>query len=297
MERRLPSCAPHAADRRTAGPLRRLRRAGAALLRTLLEGFAYQGEPSAYRGSARGGPSAHLPPDAFVNFLQNHDQIGNRPDAARLWRLLERARHLAAATLLALLPTPILLFMGDEFDAPSAFPFFCDFPRELGDAVTEGRCTEFARLWQDADRPGVPAPTTEAARLAAVLDWSALEREPHRGALGRARERLAVRRRELFRACPRAPRPENYWARPRSSLPGPSPTARCSSSPRICSAPAAPFSLNAALRARAATMPLLRHRQRSRCSRRNSRDRHRGSSPLRRIPAAAGARHRTCSNR
>jgi maltooligosyltrehalose trehalohydrolase len=170
---------------------------GAHLLRSLLEGFAYQGELSAHRGAARGRRSAHLPPEAFVNFLQNHDQIGNRPDAARMWRLLERRRQLAAETLLALLPTPILLFMGDEFHAPSGFPFFCDFDGELGRAVTEGRRSEFATLWHDTDADSVPGPTTEAARLAAVLDWTAIGREPHRSALERTREHLAIRRREL----------------------------------------------------------------------------------------------------
>jgi malto-oligosyltrehalose trehalohydrolase len=175
---------------------------GASLLRALLEGFAYQGEQSAHRGATRGSPSSHLPPDAFVNFLQNHDQIGNRADAARMWRLLERRRQHAAETLLALLPTPILLFMGDEFHAPSDFPFFCDFSGELAHAVTEGRHREFAGLWHDADAHSVPGPTTEAARAAAVLDWTALTREPHRGAFERTRESLAVRRRDL---APRLP--------------------------------------------------------------------------------------------
>ena len=42
-------------------------------------GFAYQGEASPHRGGRRRGePSRRLPPTAFVNFLQNHDQIGNR---------------------------------------------------------------------------------------------------------------------------------------------------------------------------------------------------------------------------
>jgi len=175
---------------------------GAQLLRALLEGFAYQGEPSAHRGTTRGGRSAELPPEAFVNFLQNHDQIGNRPDAARMWQLLERRRQLAAETLLALLPTPILMFMGDEFHAPSGFPFFCDFAGDLERAVTEGRRAEFASLWHDVDYDSVPRPTTEAARLAAVLDWSAVMREPHRGALERTRQHLAVRRRELHPRLP-----------------------------------------------------------------------------------------------
>ena len=92
--------------------------------------------------------------------------------------------------------------MGDEFHAPSGFPFFCDFAGELGRAVTEGRRTEFASLWRDVDCDPVPQPTTEAARAAAVLDWTAIEREPHRGALERTRERLAIRRQEL---TPRLP--------------------------------------------------------------------------------------------
>jgi len=137
---------------------------GAQLLRSLREGFVYQGERSLHRNEARGSTSKGLPPEAFVNFLQNHDQIGNRPDAARMWSLLEPPRMLAAETLLALLPTPILLFMGDEFHAPSGFPFFCDFGEELARAVTEGRRAEFASMWQDAAWDSVPGPATEAAR-------------------------------------------------------------------------------------------------------------------------------------
>jgi malto-oligosyltrehalose trehalohydrolase len=178
------------------------RDAGAQLLRTLTEGFAYQGEQSAYRGTARGTPSGELPPEAFVNFLQNHDQIGNRPDAARIWALLPPQRLLAAETLLALLPTPILLFMGDEFHAPSPFPFFCNFEGELARAVTEGRRAEFGSLWKEVDLAAVPAPTTAAARDAAVLDWAAIGREPHRSALERARHRLKLRLRELVPRLP-----------------------------------------------------------------------------------------------
>jgi maltooligosyltrehalose trehalohydrolase len=173
---------------------------GAQLKRALLEGFVYQGEHSAHRGESRGSASAALPPEAFVNFLQNHDQIGNRPDAARLSSLIDPRRMLAAETLLALLPTPILLFMGDELHAPSGFPFFCDFTGELARAVTEGRRAEFASQWSDG--ASVPDPSTEAARVAAVLDWTAITREPHKTALEQARRRFAVRRGELARRLP-----------------------------------------------------------------------------------------------
>ena len=48
-------------------------------------GFVYQGEASAHRdGQSRGEPSGELAPTAFVNFLQNHDQIGNRALGDRL---------------------------------------------------------------------------------------------------------------------------------------------------------------------------------------------------------------------
>jgi malto-oligosyltrehalose trehalohydrolase len=178
---------------------------GESLLRALREGFVYQGEHSTHRNARRGSASRELPPEALVNFLQNHDQIGNRPDAARLWTLLEPARLLAAETLLALLPTPILMFMGDELHAPSGFPFFCDFAGDLGRAVTTGRRAEFASLWHDDAASSVPGPTTAAAHAAAVVDWTALEREPHKSALERARRRLAVRRRELLPRLPARP--------------------------------------------------------------------------------------------
>jgi malto-oligosyltrehalose trehalohydrolase len=178
---------------------------GAQLLRALLEGFAYQGELSAHRGEARGTASGDLPVEAFVNFLQNHDQIGNRPDAARMWMLLEPQRMLAAETLLSLLPTPIMLFMGDEFHAPSLFPFFCDLSGDLGRAVTEGRRNEFGNFWPEVDIDAAPGPTTAEARTAAVLDWTATAREPHKSALERTRRRLCLRRLELLPRLPARP--------------------------------------------------------------------------------------------
>jgi malto-oligosyltrehalose trehalohydrolase len=174
----------------------------AHLLRALLEGFAYQGEHSPYRDARRGEPSAHLPPDAFVNFLQNHDQIGNRPDGKRLWMLIPHERMLAAELLLALLPTPIMLFMGDEFRAPNLFPFFCDFSGELGAAVEEGRRRETLALFGDAFPSPLPSPIAAETQRAAVLDWTATQREPHASTLARMRAWLGLRRSALFPRLP-----------------------------------------------------------------------------------------------
>src|SRR5690606_28830905 len=68
------------------------------LARCLQEGFVYQGEPSR-NGVPRGEPSGHLPPTAFILFLQNHDQIGNRALGERLITLADHRAVKAALGL------------------------------------------------------------------------------------------------------------------------------------------------------------------------------------------------------
>src|SRR5262249_21648131 len=107
--------------------------------RCLAEGFAYQGEYSEFHGANRGEPSTDLPPSAFIPFLQNHDQVGNRAFGERIGELAAPAPLRAALEMLLLAPSPPLLFMGEEFGATSPFLFFCDFKGALAAAVTEGR--------------------------------------------------------------------------------------------------------------------------------------------------------------
>ena len=171
--------------------------------RCLAEGFAYQGDPSSYRdGEARGEPSAHLPATAFVAFLQNHDQIGNRAFGDRLSALAPpEAVHALTATLL-LAPSPPMLYMGEEWDTRRPFPFFCDFGPELGKAVTEGRRKEFARFPEFSDekaRERIPDPNDAATFASAVLDWDSFTDAGGAAARGLAfrRELLALRARAL----------------------------------------------------------------------------------------------------
>jgi len=170
--------------------------------RTLAEGFAYQGEPSAFRdGERRGEPSAHLPATAFVSYLQNHDQIGNRafgdrlgPPAART----ERLEALLACLLLA--PHVPMLFMGEEYAASTPFLYFCDFGPELAAAVSKGRRDEFKRFAafrEEAARARIPDPNDEATFRASVLKWSERETPAHAARLALVRELLALRRRWL----------------------------------------------------------------------------------------------------
>ncbi|HEU4804555.1 MAG TPA: malto-oligosyltrehalose trehalohydrolase, partial [Nitrobacter sp.] len=141
------------------------------LARILRGGFAYQGEPSAHRGGrARGEQIGALPPAAFVDFLQNHDQIGNRALGDRLeWTADARAIDAALAiTLLA--PMPPLMFMGEEWGATTPFPFFCDFTGDLGEAVRAGRRREFAEAYAMFG-DDVPDPLALATFKSAVLAW------------------------------------------------------------------------------------------------------------------------------
>ena len=170
------------------------------LARCLCEGFAYQGEASVYRGRPRGEPSAFLPPAAFVVFLQNHDQIGNRAFGERLTCLVQPAALRAATALLLLSPSPPLLFMGQEWGARQPFPFFCDFGPDLAAAVSEGRRREFAAFsaFQDpGGHPHIPDPMAAATFNAAVLDWSDLETAEGRDWLALHRELLRLRREVL----------------------------------------------------------------------------------------------------
>ncbi|MDW7771985.1 MAG: malto-oligosyltrehalose trehalohydrolase [Desulfobulbaceae bacterium] len=167
--------------------------------RCLTEGFAYQGEPSLYRkGKSRGTPSGHLPPAAFVSFLQNHDQIGNRAFGERIVTLSDRRDHSIITALLLLAPSPPLLFMGEEFGADNPFYFFSDFGTELAAAVTEGRRKEFARFPQfniPEIRHRIPDPCDESTFLQSKLQWDRLDRNTD--ILHHYRELLHCRQRKI----------------------------------------------------------------------------------------------------
>lgn len=152
----------------------------AALERALAEGFVYQGEPSAHRGgTARGERSAHLPPTAFVNFAQNHDQIGNRPMGDRLAGGVEPARLALLRFLLLLGPAVPMFFQGEEAGLETPFPFFCDFSGELGEAVRKGRAEEFSDFFAQAGE--LPDPLDPATMDSAKLPWDRLTPEATTG--------------------------------------------------------------------------------------------------------------------
>ena len=133
------------------------------LVRCLSQGFVFQGHITRH-GEPRGEPSEHLPSTAFVLFLQNHDQIGNRAFGERLHHLADPRAVQAATVLLLLSPMIPLMFMGDEFAAEQPFLFFTSHHGELAELVREGRRNEFAAFSAFTDphkREQIPDPNAE----------------------------------------------------------------------------------------------------------------------------------------
>jgi maltooligosyltrehalose trehalohydrolase len=142
-----------------------------------------------------------LSPLAFVNFLQNHDQIGNRPFGDRLVVQAREAEIAAALAVTLLAPMPPLLFMGEEWGARQPFPFFCDFQGALAEAVRKGRRAEFASAYGAAAKEP-PDPLAEQTLRAAKLDWNARTTPAAGRRLTLVRELLATRRREIAPQLP-----------------------------------------------------------------------------------------------
>ncbi len=144
------------------------------MAKSLATGFVFQGQHSAYRNRDVGHPSAHLPPTAFVNFIQNHDQIGNRAFGDRLTDLAPRRLVECLQVILLLSPQIPLMFMGEEYGERRPFSFFTDFHGELADLVREGRRNEFKKfaVFHDAEtRALIPDPNERSTFDASRLDW------------------------------------------------------------------------------------------------------------------------------
>jgi maltooligosyltrehalose trehalohydrolase len=168
------------------------------IARALGSGFVYQGEASLYRdGQARGEPSGELAPTAFVNFLENHDQIGNRALGDRIESNVGAEAIEAALAILLLAPGIPMLFMGEEWGSQVPFPFFCGFEGELAEAVRKGRRKEYAWAYEQYGDE-VPDPLATSAFESAVLDWDSINEGAGKTRLALVRELLAIRRREII---------------------------------------------------------------------------------------------------
>jgi maltooligosyltrehalose trehalohydrolase len=130
----------------------------ADLAHVMRDPHLHDGRWSDFRKRRFGAPAAGCPPERFVVFDQNHDQVGNR---ALGDRLPAHARPLAAfCTLLS--PYTPMLFMGEEQGDEAPFQFFTDhIDEEIATATRDGRQREFASFARFAGEE-VPDPQDPA---------------------------------------------------------------------------------------------------------------------------------------
>jgi malto-oligosyltrehalose trehalohydrolase len=170
------------------------------MARSLAEGYVYQGELSPTKKEGRGVSSASLPPAAFVDFLQNHDQIGNRAFGERLTTLSDESTIDLLTAILLLSPHTPLMFMGEEWAERRPFLFFTDFHGDLAAAVRDGRRAEFKKWPQFADpnnRLKIPDPNAAQTAVASRIDWAYRETAAGASRLALVRKLLDIRKREL----------------------------------------------------------------------------------------------------
>ncbi len=192
--------------------------------RALAEGFAYQGDPSPHKdGVIRGEPSGHLPPTAFVSFLQNHDQVGNRAFGERLSHLIPPERLTLAQGIFLLSPHIPLIFMGEEWAASAPFQFFVDFENDpdLAKAVRDGRRGEFKRFKAFTDpemSQRIPDPTDRATFERSKIDWAETTRAPYQDFLSQTQQLLALRQSEIVPLLKSEYRGSHYTVSPANTL-------------------------------------------------------------------------------
>lgn len=175
------------------------------LAKALRQAWVYDGTWSSHRGRHHGRPPTGLKGYRFIVSTQNHDQVGNRAAGERTSALMSEGRLRIAAALVLTGPFTPLLFQGEEWAASTPFQYFTDHrDAELAAAVSHGRRHEFAAFGWDPE--AVPDPQALATFERSRLDWSELDREPHRRMLAWYRALIAARR-----ACPELadPRPDS----------------------------------------------------------------------------------------
>ena len=145
-------------------------------------GFLYQGQARSWRNVLRGTPTFGIPMEAFVCFIENHDQIANTGSGHRLRFQTSPGRYRAITALLLLGPWAPLLFQGEEFGASSPFLFFADLgDAAIRNAIRKGRAellAPFLSLSEEETFTSLSAPDDPQAFSTCKLDFS--EREKNR---------------------------------------------------------------------------------------------------------------------
>lgn len=154
----------------------------ADLEKALVDGFVHDpAEGGESDGNTRGGPASKLPPDSFITYVQNHDQIGNRADCLRLPDRTSPEKLNFVHFLKLLAPQIPLCFMGDEGNLDSPFPFFIDLPEDAAKPKRDDRYKQMREIFhQDVEDGDLPEPNDPGTFEMAKVPWDDYARFPER---------------------------------------------------------------------------------------------------------------------
>lgn len=172
----------------------------ADLEKSLADGFVHDGNAGPDSdGHTRNEPASELPMEAFVAYLQNHDQIGNRPDNKRIVERVDAERLDFGHFVTLLSPQIPMFFMGEEAHLRCPFRFFFDLPEPQQSEKRDDRYWQMEHVFQTKVEPGtLPDPQDPATFEQSKLDWAAYGRREHLEAMARFRELTAFRRELLW---------------------------------------------------------------------------------------------------
>ena len=172
------------------------------LVSALKRGFLYQGQRYAWQSKRRGAPAFDLEPAAFVNYIQNHDQVANSAKGLRIHQVASAGRLRTLTAVLLLAPQTPMLFQGQEFASSSPFLFFADHEPALARLVRKGR-TDFLMQFPGiaASREALDDPADPATFERCKLDPA--EREANGHWLALHRDLIAMRRDDPVFSAPR----------------------------------------------------------------------------------------------
>lgn len=166
--------------------------------KALAFGFVHdQEEGPQSDGRTRGGPASALPPDSFVTYVENHDQIGNRSDGTRLSSRIAPEQMDFVHFVKFLAPEIPLCFMGDEANLRSGFPFFVDLSESDGEKAHQRRQREMRDIFKEVGA-SLPHPNDPATFEMAKLPWDDFTDPRHLAALNRFRQLAAWRREKVW---------------------------------------------------------------------------------------------------
>jgi len=167
-------------------------------------GYLYQGQYYTWQRVRRGTPTFDLPPSAFVNFIENHDQIANFALGQRTHQMASPAQYRAMVALLLLMPQTPMLFQGQEYADSNPFQYFADHNRELAKLVSKGRAefmAQFPSVATPEMRACLPDPADPQTFQRCKLDLIERTHPGHAQVLQMYKDLLRLRREDpVFRA-------------------------------------------------------------------------------------------------